>query len=72
MVVVERSGNADDDGIHLRDFRVVGSGVEADFLRLLDGLGQNPDDVRATAVERGNLGLLNVKTGDTEAFLAEK
>ena len=38
--LIERGGNADDDGVHVGDFGVVGGGVEAGFLRLLNGLGR--------------------------------
>jgi hypothetical protein len=36
MVLVQRSGNADDDRVHLRDFGVVCRGVEARLLRGLN------------------------------------
>jgi hypothetical protein len=56
VVLVERGGDADDDGVHLGDVGVVGGGAEAGFLRLLDLIREDADDVGAAAVELGDFG----------------
>ena len=72
VVVVERGGNADDDGVHEVDFGVVCGGGEAGLLGLLDCRGRNADDVRTAVVECVYLILRDVKAGDLEALVAEK
>jgi hypothetical protein len=72
VVVVERGGDADDDGVHLGYVGVVCGGAEAGCLRVLDGFGQDADDVGAAGVESGDFGGLDVEAGDAEALVTEE
>ena len=72
VVLVERGGHADDDGIHGGDFRVVGGGSEAGFLGLLNLGGQDAHNIGAAGVEFGDLVGGNVEAGHLEAFAAEQ
>ena len=72
VVVVERGGNADDDRVHLGNIGVVSGGAEAGFLRLLDLLREDADNVGAAAVERLNLGRLDIEASDAKAFIAKE
>ena len=72
MVFVERSGDADDDHVHVGDFGIVGGGAEAGVPGFLDGRRKDTNDVGAAAVERVNLALLDIEASNLEGFAAEK
>ena len=72
VILVERGGDADDDGVHLSDLRIIRGGAETGFLRLLDGFWEDADDVGAASVEGVDLFLGDVEAGDAEAFVAEE
>jgi len=72
VVFVQRSGDTDDDGVHLGNVGVVGGRAEAGFPGLLDGLWKYADDVGAAAVELCYFGGFDVEAGDAEAFVAEE
>lgn len=70
--LVKRRWNADDDCVHVGDFGIVGGGLESGFLRLLNGLGEDTDDVGAAAVQGFDLAVFDVEAGDAKALIAEK
>jgi hypothetical protein len=72
VVLVERGGDADDDGVHLLDLRVVGGCVKADTLCLLNHFGQDADNVGATGVEGGYFVRGDVKACDAKPFARKK
>ena len=72
VVIVERGGDADDDGVHGLDLRVIGGGAEAGLLRFLDGFRQDADDVGAAGVESADLVLRDVEASDAKALVAEE
>ncbi len=72
MVLVERGGHADDDGVHGLDLRVVGGGAEARLLRLLNGFWKDTDDIGPAGVESADLILRDVEAGDAKALVAEE
>ena len=68
VVLVQRSGNADDDGVHLGDVGVVGGGAEALACAPPGSrLAGMRHDVGAAGVERVHLAGVDVEAGDAEA-----
>ena len=72
VILVEGGGNADDDGVHGGDLRVIGGGGEAGLLRPLDVLRKNADDVGVAGIELADLVECDVEAGDAEFFFAEQ
>jgi len=72
VILVERGGDADDDDVHGFDFGVIGGGVEAEFLRVLNGIREDADNVGAAGVEGAYLICRDVETGYAETFAAEE
>lgn len=66
-MLVERRGDADHDGVHAADEGVVGGGKESAVAELLDFFKENALDVGTAAVERVDLGLIDVEAGDGKA-----
>jgi hypothetical protein len=72
MVLRERGGHADDDGVHGGDAAKVGGGGEAVALRGGDLSTGDADDVGAGGVERIYLDGIDVEAGDGEAFFRKE
>ena len=71
-MVVERGGDADDDGIHFGDVGVIRCGVKASLLRGLNSGGEDADDVGSAGVEDAYFVLRDIEAGDAELFAAEE
>src|ERR1019366_9528904 len=72
VVLVQRSGNADDDGVHVGDVGVIGGCGEALAARRLDLGGRNPVNVGTSGLEHVDLLLVDVEAGDGELLFAEQ
>src|ERR1035437_10089310 len=72
VVLVQRSGNTDDDGVHARDVGVIGGRGEALGARRLDLGGRNPVDVGPAGLKHVDLPLVDVEAGDGELLFAEQ
>jgi hypothetical protein len=71
-MLIERGGHADDDRVHLRDFRVICRGAKSGLLRFLNGVGENANDVGTAGVEGFHLVRRNVEAGYPEALATEE
>ena len=72
VILVQRRGHANNDGVHLPNLAVVGRSPEAGLLRLLNHLRQNAHNVAAARVQRLNLVQRDIKTCHAKTLLAEK
>src|ERR1017187_8629811 len=72
VVLVQRSWNADDDGVHVSDVGVIGGRGEALGARRLDLGGRNPVDVGPAGLEHVDLLLVDVEAGYGELLFAEQ
>lgn len=72
MVLVQRSGDANDDGVHLGDIAVVRGGAKAFGLGLLDACRADADDVAAAGVEGFYFFCGDIEAGDAEAFVGKE
>ncbi len=72
MILIERSGNADDDGIHLFQAGVIRGGFEALGAGVLNFAGQDADNVSATLGEGGNFALINIEAGHAHLLLGKQ
>src|ERR1700683_2406926 len=72
MVLIERSGNADDDGVHLLQLRVVGGGRETLRFGGLNFVSADAIDVGSTLRQSIDLALIDVEAGDQEFLLGKE
>ena len=72
VILVERSGDADDDGVHLNQPGVFGGGGKALRLGFLDFFRADAVDVGSTLSEGIDLALINVEAGDGKLLFAEQ
>ena len=72
VVLIERSGHADNDRVHLGDLGVIRRRPEARLLRLPDGGGKDADDIGAAGVEGPYLVQGNIEARHPEALAAEQ
>ena len=70
MILIERGGNADDNGIHRRHSRVVCGGFKTMRPRFLNLGRRDAVNIRSTLRQGGHFALVNVKTGDREFLLS--
>jgi len=70
VIFVQRGGDADDDGVHLGDLRVVRGRGKAMRLRRLDFFGGDAIDVGTAFGEGVDLPLVNIESRDLELLLA--
>ena len=64
MVWIERGGNANDDGVHLLDLRVVGGGGKALRLGRLNFFRADAVDVGFALRQSIDLALVDIEAGD--------
>src|SRR5947208_3623741 len=72
VIFVERSGNADDDRIHLLQLGVIrgcGESLTAGFLNFRSW---NPENIRAAGSDSRNFSLIYIETGDWESLFTVK
>src|SRR5471030_183378 len=72
MMIVERCGHGNDDGVHLRNARIVRGWYETCSLCRLDFSSRNAHDVRAARGQGVDLLLVDVKAGDLKLLFAEQ
>ncbi len=72
MILVERSGDADDDGIHFSQASVVRGGFEALGAGVLNFAGQDADNVGAALGEGRDLALVNIEAGHPHLLLGKQ
>ena len=72
VVLIERSGHANDDSVHLLDVRVIGGGGKTFGLRLLDFLRGDAVDVGFAFGQGIDLALINVEAGDGKFLVGEQ
>ncbi len=72
VILVERSGDADDDGVHLIHAGVVGGGGKALRVGSPDFLCADAVDVRSALGESVDLALIDVEAGDLKLLFAEQ
>src|ERR1700722_17426704 len=72
VIFVQRSGDADDDGVHFGDLRVVRGRGKALRLRRLDFFGGDAIDVGSALGEGIDFALVNVEARHLELLLAVK
>ncbi len=70
MIFVQRGGDADDDGVHLGDLRVVRGRGKALRLRRLDFFGGDAVDVGTAFGEGVDFALVNVEARHLELLFA--
>ena len=70
VVLVQRSGDADDDGVHGRELRVVGGRGEAVGFGGLDLFGGDAVDVRTALGQRIDFARIDVEAGHLKVLLA--
>src|SRR5277367_4270213 len=66
VILVERGGDADNDGVHLSQARILRGGLESTFLGRLNIGRRNAKNVRASLVQSRDLTDIDIKTGDGE------
>ena len=71
VILIERSGNADDDGIHLCQAGVVRGGFEALGAGLLNFAGQDADNVGATLGQGRDLARINIEARHPHLLLGK-
>ena len=72
VIFVQRRGDADDDGVHLRDLRIVGGGGKALRLGRLDFFRRDAVDVGTALGEGIDLARVDVEAGDGKLLFAEQ
>src|SRR5215467_13274046 len=72
VVFIQGSGDANDDRVHLRELRVVRSGLETGLPGTANLFGGDAENVRPAGVERVDLALIDIETGDAEFLLTVK
>ena len=72
MILIERRGDADDDGIHLFQAGVVRSGFEALGAGVLNFAGQDADNVGATLGQGRDLALINIEARHPHLLLGKQ
>ena len=72
VVLVQRRGHANDDGIHAGDLRVIGGGAEPGLLGLLNLGRKNAHDVGSAGIQGADFIGGDVEAGDAEALVAEQ
>ena len=70
VILVQRSGDADDDRVHLADLRIIRRRLEAVGLGGGDLLGRDAENISPAVVERVDLALIDVEAGDRKLLLA--
>ena len=70
VIFVQRSGDADDNGVHGGDLRIVGGGGKAMRLGGLDFFGRDAIDVGAALGQGFDLAGVDVEAGDLEFLFA--
>ena len=70
VVFIQRSGNADDDGVHLGDLGIVGRGGEALRLGGLNLVGGDAEDVGTTLGEGIDFAGVDVEASHRELLIA--
>src|SRR5258708_39152368 len=69
VILVQRSGDADNDRVHAFQLRVFGRGCESLAPGPLDLWHRDPENIRTAGVEGRDFSLVNIKTGDRKAAL---
>src|SRR5271165_2329910 len=69
---VQRSGYADDERVHARNLRIVGSSGETMRSRGLDLSGKDAIDVRPAGLKNVHLLLVDIEAGHRKRLLAEE
>src|SRR6266436_3598466 len=69
VILVQRSGDANDDGIHLGQTRIVRGRFESLPAGLLNLTGQDADDVGTALGQSGYFALIDVEASDPKPFL---
>ena len=64
VILVQRGGDADDDGVHLGQPGIVRGGFEALGAGLLNFAGQDADDVGTALGQGRDLALIDIEAGD--------
>src|ERR1700688_1786794 len=72
MVLVERSGHANNNGIHVNQAGIVGGGGKTLRLRRLDFFRANAVDVRSALAQSVDFTFINVETGDGKLLFTEQ
>ena len=72
MVLIERGGNANDDGVHFLDVRIVGGGGKAMGLGRLNFFRADAVDIRLALRQSLDFALVDIETGHNELLLAEQ
>ncbi len=54
------------------DLGIVGGSAKAFFLRLLNSVRENPDNIGAAGIQRGDFSLFDIEASDSKAFTAEQ
>src|SRR6476659_3051666 len=72
VILIQRGGNANDDGVHFGQTRVVRSCLETLGASLLNLTGQNADDVGTALHQGADFALVDVETGHAKLLLGVK
>src|SRR5271170_7933884 len=70
MIFVQRRGDADDNGVHGGDPRIIRRGLESVGLGRRDFFRRNTENIGAAAGQGIDLSLIDIKTGHREPLLA--
>src|SRR5579864_7556129 len=72
VIFIQRSGNANNNRVHLLELSIIGGGRETLIFGLLNFLSGNAKNVRPAGVEGRDLPLIDIETSDREVSLAVK
>ena len=72
VILIQRRGNANDDGIHVSQAGIVRGGLEALGAGLLNFAGQNTRNVSLALGQSRNLALINIETRYSQLLLCKK
>ena len=72
VILIERRGDADDDGVHLFQAGVVRGGFEALGAGVLNFAGQDADNVSAALGQGRNLALINIEARHPQLLLGKQ